>query len=322
MLLKRLLTSVLFVFLLTSVIGCEQRANDPLKVGTFLWAGYEPLHLAEEQGFFQNSEIDLIELASATAVIRAIKNGSVEAATLTLDETIGLLVADVDLSIVAVMDVSHGADMVISREALGSLKEVSGKRIGVEMGGVGVTMLAGFLDHAGLTATDVEIVPLTLREHVSAFESANVDIVVTFEPMAGQLLNGGGHKVFDSSNIPRRILDVLIVRADSIEKHSDRIQQLLSGYFMARQMMASNEEKSFSAMAVRTSISYDDIRRSYEGLHLPSLEENRIWLRMCDRYIGGSVRQLSELMVKQDLIEFVPANHLVCDAAWVEGVEL
>ena len=308
--------------MLIAVAGCEQDTHEPLKVGTFLWAGYEPLHLAEERGFFRDTHVDLIELASATAIIRALKNGSVQAATLTLDETIGLLVADVDLSIVAVMDVSNGADMVISREPLVSFDDVKDKRIGVEIGGVGVTMLAGFLDYVGLTVADVKIVPLTLREHAKAFERADVDMVVTFEPTAGQLIKGGAHNIFDSSKIPRRILDVLIVRNDSINKHNASIQKLIYGYFSARRLMTLDKEKSLSTMAKRTGLSYEDFSRSFEGLHLPSLEENRSWLKMCDRYIGGSVKHLSQLMVKQDLIDFVPANHLVCDASWVEAIDL
>ena len=149
--------SVLFFLVLG---GCEEVSNGPIKVGTMLWPGYEPLYLAREQSLFSEQDVELIELSSSTGVIRAMKNGSLQAAALTLDEAISLLVSGVDIEIVAVLDVSQGADMVIAQEPLSSLNDRKGKRVGVDTGTVGAGMLVGCLELAGISANEAEVFPV------------------------------------------------------------------------------------------------------------------------------------------------------------------
>ena len=307
------------VLTLLALGGCEEVSKGPIKVGTILWPGHEPLHLAQEHAFFDDQDVELIELSSSTEVIRAMKNSSLHAATLTLDESISLLVSGVDIVVVVALDVSQGADMVIAQEPFASLNDLKGKRIAVDTGAVGAIMLVGFLEFAGVSANDVEIVPLKIRNHFSVFHQMDVDVVVTYQPVAGELLRAGGHKIFDSSNIPNQIMDALVVRRDAIEGYSDQLQILVNGYFSARELMESDRQAALTRMAKRSGISKVHLSNAFEGLHLPSLEENRIWLGRCDQFLGRRVRDLSELMKKHDLIESLPRDNLVCDATWVQN---
>lgn len=317
---KRTTRSILLVLLFT-LLACEEASHTPVKVGTILWPGYEPFHLAREYGFFKGHNIDLVELTSASDVIRAMTNGSLHMATLTLDETIGLLVSGLDLSVIGILDVSQGADMVISHQPMTSLAEIEGKKIGVETGAVGGIMLTGFLEHAGVALKDVHVVPLNVQFHKDALDSKQVDIVVTYEPIAGDLLKQGAHKLFDSSNIPDRIMDVLVVRRGWAETHRPQIQQVLNGYFSARKSMHNNKLDAYMRMSQRSGIEYEDLVTSFEGLHLPNLGENRIWLTQCEKYLGQKIMTLSALMKTQGLIESTPRKHLVCDASWLAGVQ-
>jgi len=311
--------SVLFLLLLG---GCEKAFNGPIKVGTILWPGYEPLYLAKEQAFFNEQDVELIELSSSTGVIRAMKNGSLHAATLTLDEAISLLVTGVDIEIVAALDVSQGADMVIAQEPFVSLNDLKGKRIAVDTGAVGAVMLVGFLEFAGVSASDVEIVPLKVQNHFSAFHEISVDVVVTYQPVAGELLRAGGHKVFDSSNIPNQIMDVLVVRRDIIEDYSRQLQMLVNGYFTARQLMDTDKQAAMTMMSKRSGIVKEHLDTAFEGLHLPTLEENRIWLGQCGQFMGRRIQTLSELMKTHGLIDMLPDNSWICNATWVRDAKV
>ncbi len=302
--------------------GCEEASNGPIKVGSMLWPGYEPLYLAKEHAFFDDQDVELIELSSSTGVIRAMKNGSLQAATLTLDEAISLLVSGVDIVIAAALDISQGADMVIAQEPFASLNDVKGKRIGVDTGAVGAVMLVGFLEFAGVSASDVTIVPLKIQNHFSAFHEISVDVVVTYQPVAGELLRAGGHKVFDSSNISNQIMDVLVVRRDAILDYSQQLQVLVNGYFSARQLMDDDKQASLRVMSKRSGIAKENLIQAYEGLHLPSLEENRIWLGRCEQFMGRRIEELSELMKKHDLIDVLPRDNLICDATWIQNVKV
>ena len=145
---------------------------------------------------------------------------------------------------------------------------------------------------------------------------------MTFQPVAGALLRAGGYKVFDSSNIPNQIMDVLVVRRDAIPDYSRQLQVLVNGYFSARQSMNSNRQVALTMMSKRSGIAKEHLIDAYKGLHLPTLEENRIWLDRCGQFMGRRIQELSELMKAHDLIDMLPDNNLICNATWVNSVKL
>ncbi|MGB5468727.1 MAG: nitrate/sulfonate/bicarbonate ABC transporter, partial [Sedimenticolaceae bacterium] len=70
--------------LLLPAIG---QAAQPLRIGTNVWPGYEPLYLAAERENWKSKlDIRMVEYPSATEVIRAFRNRALEGAALTLDE--------------------------------------------------------------------------------------------------------------------------------------------------------------------------------------------------------------------------------------------
>ena len=54
-----------------------------------------------------------------------------------------------------------------------------------------------------------------------------MDGAVTFDPYRAQFLRAGGKTLFDSTQIPGEIVDLLAVRASVIENHPKAVQALL-----------------------------------------------------------------------------------------------
>lgn len=63
----------------------------PLRIGTLVWPGYEPLYLARERGYLDPKSVRLVEYPSNSEVTRAFRNRAIEAAALTFDEVHPLL---------------------------------------------------------------------------------------------------------------------------------------------------------------------------------------------------------------------------------------
>ena len=57
----------------------------------------------------------------------------------------------------------------------------------------------------------------------------SVDGAVTFDPFKSQMTASGGRTIFDSSQIPGEIVDLLAVRASVLEKNPHAVQGLLAG---------------------------------------------------------------------------------------------
>ena len=218
-----LLTGIFYLMLTLLVSACNS-TEPQLRIGTTIWPGYEPLYLARSLGYYDDTQVKLIELSTASDVIHSLRSGTLEGAALTLDETLTLLDDGFDLKVILVMDFSDGGDALLAKPEITSIKALRGKRIAVENSNVGAILLDGALLAAELTAADVEIISCTLEEHINCYSSA--DAVVTYEPFRTKLLQLGAHQLFDSSQMPGRIVDVLVVHAESTNNNPLSLEQL------------------------------------------------------------------------------------------------
>jgi NitT/TauT family transport system substrate-binding protein len=289
------------VMILGVIAACSPTPPQPLHIGTNVWPGYEPLYLARELGYFDGQPIHLVEHAAATEVIRAFRNGIIEAAALTLDEVLLLAQHGQNPRIVLVMDFSQGGDTLIAQTAISKLDDLRGRRIGVENTALGAYMLKRTLDHAGLEHTDVEIVSLPVDKHQRAFLSGQVDAVVTFEPVRSKLLKQGAVELFDSSQIPGEIVDVLVVREAYLKRQPQVVEAMLKGWFKALGYYDSDATASAAIMARRQGLSAEEFLDSLAGLHIPSLQENLEQLNGSSPALDKTASRLQRLMLDHNL---------------------
>ncbi|WP_089415559.1 type 2 periplasmic-binding domain-containing protein [Vitreoscilla filiformis] len=116
----------------------------PLRIGAHPWPGYELLYLARQRGQLDPQQVRLIEFPSASASLRALAVRSIEGAALTLDEVLLARSRGIDLTVVAVLNESRGADVVLVQPGLQAPGALHGKRIGVESSATGALMLDAF----------------------------------------------------------------------------------------------------------------------------------------------------------------------------------
>ena len=306
---------VLCTLALTS--SCSLEPEEPFRVGTNSWPGYEPLYLARDLGQYAGSDIRLVELPNASEVIQALRNGMLEAAALTLDEVLTVVQDDYDLKIVLIMDYSNGGDALLADPSIANLAELRGKRLGVENTAVGAIVLDAALDRADLSMADLNLKAMTVDEHVDAYRSRSIDALVTFEPARSRILALGAKSLFDSSAIPGRIVDVLAVQGDVIDRRSASLSRLLSGYFTALAYQKHSPREASKRTAARMHIPADKVLEIYQGLYQPDLNENQILLRPPAKQFQSTVRQLVELMSARDMLHRSPKIDSLIDGRWL-----
>lgn len=297
-----------FLGLVWVVVGCG-RGKVPIRVGTNIWPGYEPLYLAQSLGYYDGGRIQLVEFPSATEVVRAYRNRAIEVAALTLDEAISMAETLPDQRVMLVCDFSNGADVIVARPGFRSMLELRGRRIGLESGALGAYVLMRGLALAGMEAREVTPVPLPLEDHESAYGRGLVDAVVTFEPHRSKLLGLGGRVVFDSSRIPREIVDVLVVRPEVAGSATESLGELGRGWFRALGYLREHPGDSAVRLAPRERVSPEVFRSLLSGIEFPSRQENLVMLDGAHPLLAGSLETLSRLMLSQKLI--TRTNHPV-----------
>ena len=283
--------------------SCSKEAESPIRIGSTIWPGYELLYLARDLGYYDDTPIELVDFPSGTEAKRAYLNGDLEGATMTADGLISMKEKNLDVQAVLVTDVSNGGDVVLGSPTVTELSELKGKRIGVEASSLGSYMLARTLETSGLKATDVEIVPISFAEHKSAFLAEEVDAVITFEPVRSQLLNQGANLLFDSSQIPGEVVDILTLKRSVIEEQPESLNALIDGWFKAYDYFLENPQDGAERMARREGITPEEFLASLELLHTPDLEENAQLLGKGDRSLNPVLQDLSEIMKSNGILK-------------------
>lgn len=245
-----------------------------LRIGTNLWPGYEPLYLAREKGYFDTNKIHLIEYTSTTQVIKAYKNGLLDAAAVTLDEAIALLDSGEQPRLVLVMDVSNGADVMLGQASIHNIGQLKGKRVGVEHTALGAYFISRVIEINGISKSDMNVIPLKVNLHERAFVQKQIDAVLTFEPVSSKLLKAGANVLFDSSQIPGEIVDVLVVNADKISQFREHIKHLETGWYRALDDFNRKEPETIKMLGARMKLGSEDVLKAYEGMILPNQEMN------------------------------------------------
>lgn len=302
--LARPMTVVLYIMLLAVclMIGCARKPEPALSIGTNVWVGSEPLYLARDLGHLNGETARLVEYPSASEVLRAFRNQALDGMVISLDELLVLAADDQKPKIVLVVDVSHGADVVLGRGQMRTMHDLKGKRIAVETGALGAYMLSRALAVNDMKVSDVEVVHLESNEHLEAYQQGRVDGSVTFDPFRSKMIKAGATTVFDSARIPGEIVDLLVVREDVLTRSPERLKALLGGWFKAIDYLRKDPTDAARRMGVRQQTSGEQFLITLQGLRFPSREENLQMLGGTAPPLAATAARLMGLMLESKLL--------------------
>lgn len=292
-----------FLALAVLLAGCGREPPAALRIGTNVWIGSEPLYLGRSLGYLSSETVRLIEYPSASEVLRAYRNHALDGMVISLDEVLMLAADDLRPRIVSVVDISHGADVVIGRSGMRSMKDLHGKRVAVESGALGAYVLSRALTLNDMLPSDVRIVHLESNEHPAAFERGSVDAAVTFDPFRSRMLRAGAVTLFDSTQIPGEIVDLLVVRDSTLQDNPGALRALLSGWFKAIEYLEREPADAAKRMSIRQQTSGEEFLQTLRGLRFPSRERNLKMITGHAPELGRSGRRLMQLMLEAKLLD-------------------
>lgn len=290
---------ILFITAVFVFTGCgEKHELESFRIGTNIWPGYEALHLAKIQNQYKEN-VDVVGYGSSTVVLNKFRNREIEAAALTLDEVVVLKSQGYDPYIIAVLDISDGADVLLSKATIDSIEELKGKSIGVENTALGSYILARVLEMAKLKNSDIQLVPLGVNQHAGAFRDDVVDAIITFEPVRSELIKLGAKEIFTSKEIPGEIVDVLVVRKEFA--NSKYVEDILNAWSVASQKIRSKESEAISLVSKRLNQTSEDFINSLEGLSIPTIEKSNNMIK--DSSLEKTMQKIQAVMLQKNLIK-------------------
>lgn len=301
---------------LSAGLACLPACGTPsLRLGVHPWIGYESFYLARSLGALP-SQIQLTETRNASESIAAIQSGAVDAACLTLDEVLHVRGNGPSLTVIAVLDMSAGADVVMASTGIKEWSDIAGKRIALEASAVGELMLLKLLEAANVARSEVTLIDLPPEKLPDAWAAQEIDLAITYEPTASRLAAMGAQRLFDSRRLPETIFDVLAVRADQRDRLHPALRALLRAHFAGIGHLRVNRPDALHRIASRQQISLESAQKALAGVVIPDLERNRILLQA-----GSSLQRaataLSELMSARAMLAHPDALENLLDGRYL-----
>jgi NitT/TauT family transport system substrate-binding protein len=170
------------------------------------------------------------------------------ATTMTNMDALGIpAFGGVDSTALIIGDYSNGNDAIVLRNGT-SVKDLKGKKIiGVELS-VSEYLLSRALNMNGLSLTDVKFTHNSDADITSVFNTQpTIPAVVTWNPLLMQLTKEGTATVFDSSQIPGEILDMLVIKTNAPEE----LKKALVGAWYETMGVLNSKNKAVREDAVK-----------------------------------------------------------------------
>ncbi|MGM0768567.1 MAG: ABC transporter substrate-binding protein [Pseudomonadota bacterium] len=293
--------------------GCSRK--EPIQVGIHHWIGYESLYLAEEFGWLSDS-VALVKGDSGSDSITGLLQGRLDVAAITIDEALRVKAQGLPVTVIAVMDVSAGADVVMVRPDITSLAELRGRTVAVELSSVSGTMMLKALEEADLALAEVDVVDLPIHLHTEAWRRNEIDASVCFEPTASVLESRGAVRLFDTRSLPDTIFDVLVVRRDRADRMKSELRELLVAHFRGLSHLVRSFHDAIYRIATRQSITPEAVRKALGSVTLPDLAANQRYLAPGGR-VETVAADLHELMLSGGLLAQPVDLTGLCDASFL-----
>lgn len=275
---------ILAVALVASTLlsGCHHKSaqpqNRPFRVAFNTWIGYSPLLLAQKKGFLQEQglNVDISMLEGVPEKNSALIKGTVDAVGHTADSAVISSASGVDGEIVYVFDLSWGADGLVTKKDIASMKDLRGKKVALEPGFTGHFFFLTLLKDAGMEPGDVQIVPMETGLAGSTFVSGGVDAAETWQPWLGKVEKMPNAKIlYSSADRPGRIVDVLYMNRKTIEERHDDVVKLVRAMGKATEWYATHKAEGDAIMADFWKLSPQEEAEAVAGLHFMTLQQNR-----------------------------------------------
>lgn len=295
--------SIKLIFLLVVTLfiaGCEKESRHQLKVGMCQWPGYEPLFLASQMNMF-SEDIKIIRFSSPASAYKAFKSGAIDVVGLTSDEILKYADYGESPKIFMVLDISDGADAIVSKPYIKELKDIKGKRVALESSTLAQHILYRALDRVNLTAKDIDIITIEIVEQPRAYSENKADVFVTFEPSKSSMIKNNANVLFDSSMIPNEIMDVLVASSKTYKNHKKYLECLERGWYKALNYINKHPKKAYKAMGSLEGISGDEFESSLVGLKYGTKALNNKLIS--NKEIINSLQKLQKVMIDKKIID-------------------
>ena len=221
-----------------------------------IYAGWMPWEYGATQGIVDKwakkygIEIKVTQLNDYVESINQYTAGQFDGCTMTNMDALTIPAAGgVDSTALIVGDFSNGNDGIVLKGEKKTLGDLKGMNVNLVELSVSHYLLARGLERAGLSEKDLKVVNTSDADLVAAFATDDVQAVATWNPLLAEIeATPGVTKVFDSSQIPGEIIDLMVVNSATLKDNPELGKALTGAWY---EIMATMNADSDAGKAAR-----------------------------------------------------------------------
>ena len=252
-------TAVCFLLLgglVTGTAGAEDKPT--FRIAWSIYAGWMPWDYMETSGIMDkwadryDINVEIVQVNDYIESINQYTAGQFDGVTATSMDSLSIPAAGgVDSTALIVGDYSNGNDGIVLKGS-DKLKAIEGRDVHLVELSVSHYLLARALDSIGLSEKDVNVVGISDADLVSAFKTEDVQAVATWNPLLTDVRDQpNAHEVFDSSQVPGHIKDLLVVNTETLNEHPEFGKALTGAWY---EMMSKMRGDDKQARQIRTKL--------------------------------------------------------------------
>ena len=297
--------SIATVLSSTLIITDISQAAEPLKIGYSDWPGYVAWQVAIEKGWFKEAGVDVkFDWYDYSASLDAFTAGKIDADSTNNGDALVTSAGGAKNVMIMLTDYSNGNDMIVGKPGVKSLKDLKGKKIGLETGLVEHLLLLDGLQKAGMKESDVTIVNTKTNETPQALASADIAAIGAWQPNSGQAMKlvPGSKPIYTSAQAPGLIYDVLVVSPTSLSSRKDDWAKVIKvwGKVVAYINDPKTQPDAIKIMSARVGLTPEAYKPLLKGTRLLNLAEGKAAFVKADglKSLYGSSKIADDFNVK------------------------
>ena len=249
-----LLLSLSFII---SPLTAHAETKDKFSIAWTIYAGWMPWDYADNAGIVKkwadkyDIEIDVVQINDYIESINQYTAGQFDGCTMTNMDALTIPAAGgVDSTALIIGDFSNGNDGIVLKGADKKLADIKGQRVNLVELSVSHYLLARALDSVDMSERDVTVVNTSDADLVGVFNASDVTSTVTWNPLLSEITAiPDTTKVFDSSDIPGEIIDLLVVNTETLEANPAFGKALTGAWYEIMAKMQAGDEEALTMMA-------------------------------------------------------------------------
>ena len=300
--------------------GTASAQETKVAIGMSGWTGFAPLTLAKEAGLYKKHGLDVtIKKIPQKDRHLAIASGDIQCAATTVETWIVWNANGVATTQIFQLDKSFGADGMVVKAGINSIKDLKGKTVAASAPGTAPYFtLAWMLRENGLSVKDVKVVNLEPQAAANAMiaGTSGIDAAMTYEPFlsAVRAKPEAGRILATTLDYPM-IMDTFGCTPKFLAENPRAAKALADAYFDAVAMIRAEPKKSFEIMGADVKQTGEQFEGSQKFLRWQDREANA-------KFFAGEHAEFSkkaaEILLEAGIIRALPDMGKLADTRFLK----